>query len=193
MKRLLKKASPTALFVLGALCVPAFLFQQELKYQLFDGLLFLALAWYSGKRIRLLPALLLLLSVTGAALLVPYGKVLYDLFGFPITLGALKMGFSRSVVLLGLFYLSKVTVTSELILPGKFGHGLSLTFAYLEKFTHHIKLLSVRDLAGSLDILLQTVAEEQTSQQTATQKEKRALPCIIPLMACLFCWSLLLF
>ncbi len=192
MTRLYKKASPTALFIVGLFCLPAFLLQEKLNDQILDGLLFLGLALYSGKRIRILPALILVVSVTGAALLVPYGRVLYNLFSFPITAGAFEMGFSRAVVLLGLFYLSKVTVTSELVLPGKFGRSLSLIFGYLEKFTRHFRLLSVRDLPGSLDKLLLTVNQEQATHHQTSPQEKHHLPLIIPLLACLFCWVLLL-
>ena len=124
MKNRFRDVSPNALFILGILTLPAFLFQEDLLYRCLDTLFFLALVIYSGKRVRVVPALLLVASVTFAALLVPYGRVMITLSGWPITEGALRMGFSRGILLLGLLYLSRVSVVRGLALPGKTGQGI---------------------------------------------------------------------
>ncbi|WP_163336281.1 hypothetical protein [Desulfopila sp. IMCC35008] len=193
MNKLLAKASPEALFILGLFTLPAFLFQEKLPYRLMDGLFFLILALYSGKRILPLPAMVLLASVTAAALLVPSGKVLISVFGFPITLGALKMGFSRGILLLGLFYLSKFTVVQGLVLPGKTGNGLAKVFFYFERFSEHYSQVSIRDLPGSLDTLLLKVSETSSDDENMAQaKREGRIPLILPLLISITCWIFLL-
>jgi hypothetical protein len=192
MKKLFGEASPRALFILGLLTLPAFLFQDKLSYRILDGVFFLILALYSGKRIRPLPAILLLASVTGASLFVPNGKVLINVFGLPITEGALTMGFSRGILLLGLFYLSKFTVAQGLILPGKTGNGLVKVFFYFERFSEHYSQISIRDLPGSLDRLLLKVSKIRSDVDSMSTTEKaRRVPLLFPLAVSLTCWAFL--
>lgn len=192
MNLLFDKASPKALFILGLFTLPAFLFQDKLHYRLLDGIFFLILVLCSGKKIRLLPALVLLASVTAAALLVPSGNVLTRLFGFPITEGALKLGFSRGILLLGLFYLSKFTVVQGLVLPGKTGNGLAKVFFYFERFSENYSQISIRDLPGSLDTLLLKVSETCRDDDAIAEAKKEArMPLILPLLISFTCWILL--
>lgn len=192
MNKLLREGAPNALFILGLATLPAFLFQEKLLYRCLATILFLLLALYSGKKIRPVPALLLLVSVTVAALVVPYGKVLVSIWGWPITAGALKMGFSRGVLLLGLLYLSRVSVVQGLGLPGGIGQGISKVFFYLERFSENCALLSVRDLPGTLDNLLHAVSDSHTAgNYTSRQKGIRNLPIILPLLVSLVCWLFL--
>lgn len=193
MKKILHAAAPNTLFLVGLATLPAFLFQEKLFFRCLLTLFFLILALYSGKKIRPVPALLLLLSVTFAALIVPYGRVLVTIWGWPITLGALEMGFSRGVLLLGLLYLSRVSVVSGLALPGTIGEGISKVFFYLDRFSENCSTISVRDLSGSLDQLLQTVSAIHTGRDCPTrQGESRNLPLILPLTVSLVCWLFLL-
>lgn len=179
--------------MLGLFTLPAFLFQEKLPYRLMDGIFFLILALCSGKRIRPLPALVLLASVTAAALLVPSGKVLISLFGFPITEGALKMGFSRGILLLGLFYLSKFTVVPGLVLPGKAGNGLAKVFFYFERFSENYSQISIRDLPGSLDNLLLKVSETSSDDDSIAQAKRDShIPLLLPLLISITCWVFLL-
>lgn len=193
MKKLLHEASPQALFVLGLLTLPAFLFQEKLLYRTLDAAFFLILALCAGKRIRPLPALALLVSVTVFALLVPHGKVLVNLFGLPITDGALKMGLSRGILLLGLFYLSKFTVVRGLVLPGKAGQGIARVLFYFERFSENYTRISIRDLPGSLDDLLIRVSEARNDdEQPAKLTRDRRMMLIFPLLVSMTCWLLLL-
>lgn len=193
MKKLFLEGTPNALFVLGLVTLPAFLFQEKLFYRCLDTLFFLALAVYAGNKIRPIPALILLTSVTIAALVVPYGKVMVDLWGWPITEGALRMGFSRGVLLLGLLYLSRVSVVHGLLLPGKVGQGISRVFYYLDRFSEHCAKVSVRDLPGSLDKLLYAVSESSMEQREGVQRRgSHRVPFIFPLTVSLMCWLFLL-
>ncbi len=192
MKEILREGAPNALFIVGLATLPAFIFQEKLLYRCLSAILFLLLALYAGKKIRPVPALLLLASVTVAALVVPYGKVLVSILGWPITAGALEMGFSRGVLLLGLLYLSRVSVVSGLALPGTIGQGISKVFFYLDRFSEHCATISVRDLPGSLDNLLHMVSASNTDGgYTSRQEVTRHLPIILPLLVSLVCWLFL--
>ncbi len=192
MKKILHEGAPNALFIVGLATLPAFLFQEKLLYRFLVTIFFLLLALYSGKKIRPVPALLLLASVTAAALVVPYGKVLVSIMGWPITAGALKMGFSRGVLLLGLLYLSRVSVVPGLALPGTIGQGISRVFFYLDRFSENCGKLSVRDLPGSLNNLLHAVSASDTDRNYSSRKNgARNLPLILPILVSMVCWLLL--
>lgn len=193
MRTVFTKASPNTLFVLGLVTLPAFLFQEKLLFRLLDGLMFLVLALWSGKRIRPVPALLLLASVTLAALFVPHGKIIASPFGIPVTEGALKMGFSRGILLLGLFYLSKFTVVKGLELPGKTGNGLAKVFFYFERFSENYSQISIRNLPDSLDKLLLKISETSAGDNTSElDKDGKGVPLLIPVLVSLSCWVLLI-
>ena len=189
MKRLFAPALPGPVFYLGLLTIPAFLFQEKLGFRALEALLFLGLMVYTGKKFRPLPALILLASVTAAALLVPYGQVMFRLFGFPITSGALKMGVSRGILLLGLLYLSKFSVRRGLVFPGKLGAGIGKIFYYFQRFSQSKNRISLKDLPGSLDALLISVSENQeASGNPAAPNLERRIPLIVPLAASILCW-----
>ena len=138
-----------------------------------------------------MPALLLVGSITLAALLVPYGKVLFDIWGWPITEGALRMGLSRGILLLGLLYLSRISVVQGLSLPGKAGQGVSRVFFYLDRFSEHCSEVSVRDLPASLDKLLHAVSKSDSEHgKTTSPKHTPHLPLFLPLAVSLLCWLL---
>ena len=193
MRGLFRAASPRALFILGLLTLPAFVFQEKFSFRILETVLFLIMAVLSGKRIRLIPAALLLGSVTAAALLVPYGEVLTHVLGFPITRGALEMGLSRGCLLLGLLYLSKFSVVRGVVFPGRLGRGVGKVFYYFERFSESREKISLKDLPGSLDNLLISVsASEGASPSESPESGPRRLPLLIPAASLALCWALLL-
>lgn len=191
MKNRLHRMPPTPLFFIGLATVPAFVFQESLVYRPAEAGLFLLLCILAGKRIRPLPAAALLFSVTAASLLVPYGEVFARVFGFPLTVGALKFGLSRGILLLGLFYLSKFSVGPGLSLPGALGRGVGRVFYYFERFSESREKISLADLPGSLDEALTSVSRLPAGEQRATSKDTRPALLLIPLAAGAACWVLL--
>jgi len=191
MKRPLDAIPPGPLFVLGLLTLPAFLFQDGLLYRFLETVLFLLLVLFSGKKVRPLPGLLLLASVTAASLLVPYGRVVITMFGLPVTAGALEAGLSRGLLLLGLLYLSKFSVRAGLVFPGRIGDGIGKVFFYFERFSESREKVSINDLPGSLDNLLIAVSGSGAAG-TATETPESARGLLaVPLAAAAVCWVLL--
>jgi len=192
MRHLLKDIPSVPLFFIGLITVPAFLFQDRTLLRMTEAGLFPVLCVLAGRRVRILPGFILLLSVTVASLLVPYGAVLIRVCGFPVTAGALEFGLSRGFLLLGLFYLSKFSVSPGLRFPGSFGKGIGKVFYYFEKFSESRERILIRDLPGSLDAVLISVSRTPGVSHTA-KPEKRRAPYVLvfPLAASVFCWVLL--
>lgn len=79
-------------------------------------------------KVRILPSLVVIFSVTFMALLSPYGKVLLGVGKFKITAGALENGLKRSGVLVGMVFASRCIVGRNTTLPGKAGSFISRVF-----------------------------------------------------------------
>jgi len=127
--------SPVFRLVTGLCMIPPFLLQTNIPLKLVH-ILFFALASVSlGKRIRILPGVMIAAAVTGAQLLTPIGEVIAYIGSFPVTSGALQQGFVRALNLVGLVYVSRYTVSSDLPIPGKLGMLLYRVFYYFEELT----------------------------------------------------------
>jgi hypothetical protein len=108
-----------------ALC---FLFNPSVVSRIFQFLVFWLLSWLSGKKQNPLAVFLIMLSITGFNLLVPYGRVLASWGPFFIGAGSLRTGIQRAVTLEGLFMLSSACIRPGLRFPGSFGTLLGDTF-----------------------------------------------------------------
>ena len=67
----------------------------------------------------MVPALITMASVILFNAFLPYGKVLFAPFGFPITEGALSAGVKKALALEGMVLISRWTLRRGVILPGK--------------------------------------------------------------------------
>ena len=118
---------------------------------------FMAGAAASGRRIRVLPNLVLAATVTAVHLVSPFGKVLCTLAGHPVTEGALRAGLSRSAAVIGLVYLSRFAVRPSLRLPGRPGRIFSAMLRDFERITGSGVTITRRDFWACLDRLLGAV------------------------------------
>ena len=128
-------AAPLVRLVSGLLMIPPFLLQSSITLKLTHILLFGLASVYLGKRVRILPGVLIVAAVTAAQLLMPLGEVLVYLGSFPITSGALEQGLVRALNLVGLVYLSRYAVSPQLPIPGRAGVLLYRVFFYFEELT----------------------------------------------------------
>lgn len=99
----------------------AFLFIKDVRIMAVLTVVFYIAARIRRQRVRILPSLIILATVTVAALLSPAGRVLVRLGSFPITLGALETGLARSLTLVGMVFLSQYATSDTVKLPGKAG------------------------------------------------------------------------
>lgn len=123
-------------FVSSLLAMAAFLFVKNVSILWSAVLLFYicTLIRRHGK-VKVLPSILITLTVTFFALLSPYGKVLFTIGTWRITQGALLTGLHRSGILVGMVFLSQCAVSKNLKLPGKVGAFLASMFTIFGSLT----------------------------------------------------------
>ena len=135
MKLLLPRDFPEQLFIAGLVCMPAFALEPDTAVRLAQTALYMGLSLLLGRRIRILPNLILVLAAVAASLMLPHGRILFTLWRLRVTEGALRSGLSRSALLIGLIYLSRLTVRSNVKIPGRPGRLLGRVFHYFEALT----------------------------------------------------------
>jgi hypothetical protein len=135
------------------------LFTASLAGKLFLTALYLALSLCRGGRIRALANIVLVLSVTAAQCVTPFGKVLFTLGSFPVTEGALRSGLFKSATLIGLVYLSRLTVRPGLKFPGRIGRIFSAMLSDFERVTGCGFRIERKNFWASLDRILAAVYE----------------------------------
>ena len=132
IKDFFKTLNPSTLFFCAVLCLPGILFQRSLAYLWADIALFIALNLLKKGGIRILPPLIICVSVVFFNLFTPEGLVLFSLGKFKVTLGAVQNGLHKSGVLLAMVFVSQYAVSRDLNLPGKAGGFLSRVFYYFD-------------------------------------------------------------
>ncbi|HKK64385.1 MAG TPA: hypothetical protein VJ967_00925, partial [Clostridia bacterium] len=129
------RVTPLVRLITGLLMIPPFILQPQIAFKGAHILLFGLASLYLGKRVRIIPGVMIAAAVTGAQLLTPLGEVLTYIGSFPITAGALQQGLLRGLNLVGLVYLSRYAVSPGLPIPGKLGALLYRVFYYFEELT----------------------------------------------------------
>lgn len=137
------KSSTTAAlwFVSAVVLMLFFLFQKKVQIQAVCLAFFALLVRIRKGKVKIVSALFLIGGVAFFALLSPFGKVLFYAGKFPVTAGALEAGLRRGIVLVGMLFLSRLAVSSELYIPGRAGQFLRKVFACFKLLTaEHIPL-----------------------------------------------------
>ena len=157
MIRMEDHISPEVLFFAGVLVLPAFLFTPSLPVKAGLTAVYIVLTVIGGRRFKILPNVIVAAGIIAANLLTPFGKIYLHIGAFRITEGALRLGALKAATLIGLIYLSRLTIRSSLRFPGRFGELLGLTLYYFERITEQKLNLSRREFWKNLDDLLQGV------------------------------------
>lgn len=142
------------LFITGAITLPAYLLQDDLVIRLLQVLLFAILALFAGKRIKWIYFLVMVSSITFFNLLVPLGRVLFELGPLTITEVALRNGLLKGLTIVGLVFISLFSVRSDLRLPGRLGGLVARLFFYFERIMEGRHRVEARRLIGSIDEVL---------------------------------------
>ena len=106
----------------------------------FFVLIFFILACVRCRRVRVVPSLVIIISVTFFALLSPSGEVLLTLGRLKVTLDSLLLGLRRSGILVGMVFLSRALISPQnndsfLNHFGKAGNKLTEVFFWLNLLT----------------------------------------------------------
>ena len=192
-------ASPQALFLCGALLFPPFLLQQDLAVR--AGLigLFVILNALAGRRMRIVQSALVAAGIVAFNLIIPTGRVLAAPLGLPITEGALKSGLMKATAMTGLIFLSRFSILPSLRLPGRIGGLIGRSLFYFEAIMSQRQRIDRKDIIGSIDALLLSVAEAGTPRDPVPPRvgkpaegerpalRGRGLPALIAIV--LFNWA----
>lgn len=108
----------------------------------------------SGGRIKLMPAVSVSASIVIFNLMAPFGRVLLEPFGLPITDGALILGIKKALLVEGMIFISRWTLYPPPRLPGRAGSLLSEAFSFLGYLTSGKKRLDRRDLVAGIDAIM---------------------------------------
>lgn len=151
----------------GMLVLPALLLQPTLTGTALLTLASISMALFHGRRFRIVPNVLVLLSVTLANLLQANGLVLVTLWGFSVTAGALAIGMKKALTLIGLIYVSQFMVSGRPSLPGAIGSLISLQLYYFERITEIWERPGRGGLIAALDRLLFALDDIASSDSAA--------------------------
>ena len=135
MRSILLDKSTEVLLFCGLATMVAVSLQDVMPVRCAQMVLFMVLAGMMGRRVRLIPPAVMLLSVVIANLFSPNGRVLFSVWRVDVTFGALRLGLLKGSLLVGLIYVSRVSVGPGLKIPGYFGALLLKAFAYFEALT----------------------------------------------------------
>jgi uncharacterized membrane protein len=105
-------------------------------------------------KIRPVPALMMTASVIAFNLLVPFGKILAEPFGVPITEGALVSGIKKALTVEGMLFVSRWMLSQGIRLPGKAGKIIADSFSILRDLAARRKSVVRDDIIGSIDRIM---------------------------------------
>ncbi len=166
--------TPRHKLVLGLLFIPAYLLQQSLLIRSIQLFILITLYILQGGKFRILPNFMLVSGIVLAYIVRPAGKILFMLLDFPVTRGALISGLSRSLMLIGLIYLSRLSVSSKLKFKGTPGNLIGRVFYYFEAITEGPGKLKISKFnkSGILDSLIEYIDNLLISvEKESNQKE----------------------
>ncbi|MBP3365502.1 MAG: Gx transporter family protein [Treponema sp.] len=148
-----KKKSRMCKTGLAALSVLFLLLLLSHKPALIYAILLVLAAFVFKERGKLHPVPLLFLTafVTFFSLLSPYGRILFSLGKFHVTLGALEAGLVKSGKLCAFVLFSRLLVSADMQLPGKAGAFFSLVTGYFSCLTQQRISMRCGMIVSSID------------------------------------------
>ena len=173
--QIFKTLNPRTYFFTGLLILPAFIFTRNLYFLTAGMLLIVMLNIASGKKVRVLPNIILFAGIVAANLYPPGGKILYTAGVLTVTEEAVLTGIRKAVFLIGTVYISRFAVRKELVIPGKTGELLYKSFYYFEKLTeigsYRLKSISLNSIIELVDNKMVEISE---SSHTFLKKEDKS-------------------
>ena len=170
-----QNTSPLFLFYSGAFLLPAFLMQSMLVCKAVCLICYVVLARLKGVKLKPVFLIVFTISVCGIHLLIPAGKVLVSILGFKVTEGSLYLGLNRSLTFIGLYYLSRSIISKSLIVPGRFGKLVMLSFYYFEKIIGEKIDIKRGDLFSQIDQILLGVSAQTKHDSIRLANSKTSL------------------
>ncbi len=173
---MLSNISAKLLFWGGVLALPAYLLQGSLLIRIAQVVFFGYLATVAGKRLQWVYFISIMVTITIFHLIVPSGAVIAEIGGFRLTLGAMRTGVFKAFTIVGMVFISLVSVRSDLRLPGTVGAVAGKVFWSFEQIMERREEVHIRDPLASADLLLsgiydQLATMDDSAADTAQRKE----------------------
>ena len=160
--------SARSLYIAGLLAMPSLLFNPFPMLRVAQFLFFWFLCWLAGKKNNPFMTIAVTVGITAFNLIVPYGRVLYSIGTFDITLGALLAGIQRAVTLGGLIMLSRLSIRPDLKIPGGFGALVSESFRFFAIIMDSKKRIARKSLIDDIDRLMIDLSNESEGDREIT-------------------------
>ncbi len=138
----------------GLLLTAFILFAPDARIKAVLALAAAVLLVSGGGKIRLLPTLSISLGIVYFNLLSPFGRVLAEPFGLPVTAGALETGVKKALALEGMLFASRWALSAGVSLPGRAGSLMSRIASFLSYLTRCRPKLDRKDLVASVDAIM---------------------------------------
>jgi len=183
--------SPASLFLAGAVILPAFLFQNDLAVRIAQVTIFAGFAWASGRGVRPLPTLVAIFGIVAFNLLVPAGRVILSVAGFPLTEAALKNGIARATTVAGMIAISRLTIRGGLRFPGPLGELVGRSLIYFERILAGRFALDRKNVIGSIDSFLLRIHRGEKPRPPSTRPRTTAAGCVFLAVLVAANWGLL--
>jgi heptaprenyl diphosphate synthase len=155
----------TLRLISGAFIIVGILQSKSLVLRFCITVFIIILALSSGRKFRLLPNMILLITISLANTLTPNGLVIFSIGSYPITLGSLTIGANKALLLISFIYASHYMMSTRPQIPGKLGAIISLQFYYFDRLTtkwHQID--KKRPLIEAIDQLLLGIEDDIDGQ-----------------------------
>jgi heptaprenyl diphosphate synthase len=177
-----------ALFVTGLVAMPALLFNPSTEFRVLQFLFFCFLVWLSGKKINPFPVIFVILCIVVFNLIVPYGRILFSIGMFKITEGALITGVNRAVTFEGLVMLSKVSIRSDLKLPGAFSELLGESLRVFSIIVSRKHRITAKNFISDIDNLMLELSNESINMVEVNEVRTKPLGYVILAVVVVASW-----
>lgn len=99
------------------------------------ALLYIVISIINGQKVKILPNVLLFISIVIISFLTPYGKILLQWGPIVITKEAILSGTGKASLLIGMIYISRTLTLENIRLKGSLGGVIEDTFLYFNQLT----------------------------------------------------------
>lgn len=176
----------------GFVAMIAFALQTSLYVRAGQTALLVIMAALSSRRFRPVPAIIALIGVTLTNLFVPNGRVLFSFLSLRVTEGALELGLMKGLLLVGLVFLSRVSVRPTGRLPGALGWVIFRMFSYFEYLSESWKSTKGPFLQRLDSLLIDARSvnpDNQSLSSSSSEKPGAKRSIVFAVVVIVICWG----
>jgi len=153
---------PWQMAATGLIVAILFILEKNLAVKLGLLIFFIAAAYVAGKPFSFWTTLAVSAGIIAANLLVPSGKVLFQIGPLTITQFALTDGIAKAITFEGLMFLSKASIMRGLHIPGTLGNIVSSSFLYYDRIIEYKGKIHASSLSADVDGMMFAVWKKET-------------------------------